>query len=87
MKLTLDGAGRNLAEIDLGEPDTNGYLDGGDLSATGGNLYLNVDGKEYGSVFFFVRNGNLTITLGQFDDDAQEWVERVTLDHPVDQEG
>lgn len=87
MKLTLDAAGPTLAEIDLGEP-TGNYYDEGALAATCGNLYLNLDGVEYGSLFFYRRaDGAVTITLGQFDHERQEWVDRVTLDRPVDATG
>lgn len=83
MKLTLDAC-KTLAEIDLGESD-RGYFDDKDLGVTGGNLYLYLDGVEYGSLFFFRReDGTVTITLGQLDLQTQEWEERNPLVRPVD---
>lgn len=82
MRLTLDGAGANLASIDLGEPGERGYFEEGELANTGGNLYLNLDGEEYGSLFFFQRDGVVTITLGAFDPHRHEWVEKGVLDRP-----
>lgn len=85
MRLMLDAAAATLGNIDLGEPSDHGEFDEGDLAPTSGNLYLYLDGKEYGSLFFFRRkDGTVTITLGQFDADKQEWVEKAELDHPVE---
>ena len=88
-RLTLDAAGRTIADIDLGETVESGtglgYFDAGELSATGGNLYLNIDGEEYGSLFFFREpDGTVSITLGSFDPERQDWVESATLHGPID---
>lgn len=92
MKLTLDAAGLPLADIDLGEASartphgSGGYFDDdGDLSATGGNLYISIDGKEYGSLFFFREaDGTVSVTLGAFDPDEQGWEEKNPLRGPWD---
>lgn len=90
MKLTLSAAGGPLAEIDLGQPevmgprDTIAYLESGDLGGTFGNLYLAIDGKEHGSLFFHVdREDRLVIELGQFSDDTGEWEPRNPILVPV----
>jgi hypothetical protein len=83
MKLTLDAAGPPLANIELGEPDT-GYFDGADLGATGGNIYINIDGKEYGSLFFYREaDGTVSVTLGAFDPDTQGWENKNPLRGPI----
>lgn len=76
MILTLDGGAGTLATINLDE-------NAGDLRATGGNLYLNIDGVEWGSVWFDTEAGTLRIMLGQFDLDEQWWAERNPLTHPT----
>lgn len=84
MKLTLNACAGDLAEIDLGEPD-NGLLDDGDLSTTGGNLYIEIDGKEWGSLFFHTdADGRLVIELGQYDRSMEQWETRNPLTVPVD---
>lgn len=41
------------------------------------NLYIYVDGKEYGSLFFDrLEDGRLVIELGQYDVVEQHWVDR-----------
>lgn len=68
-------------EIDLGEAN-GGDFDGETL---GGNVYLYVDGVEYGSIFVHKKwdgqqyTDETRISLGQYDDDAQEWVERSSI--------
>lgn len=84
MRLTLDGGAATLADIDLGEASDAGYFEGGDLGSTAGNLYIRLDGVEYGSLFFFREtDGRVTVTLGAFDAASQDWVERKTLDGPA----
>lgn len=83
MKLTLDAAGATIATVDLGEPE-RGYFDGADLGHTGGNLYLNIDGKEYGSLFFFADDdGTVVITLGAFVPRTQDWQDKNPLKGPI----
>lgn len=86
MILTLDAGGPIIATIDLGEAIPN-YFEEGDLGSTAGNLYLGLDGKEYGSLFFYRENdGTVTITLGAFDFAKQEWDEKNPLTAPVQTE-
>ncbi len=78
--------------IDLGEADRSpggpGYYSEGDLGAYGGNLYLFIDGVEYGSLFFVERDGRITIELGQYRDEPnQEWEPTNPLAVPVDGAG
>lgn len=73
--LSSDNPQRPLADIDLGEPTEAGYFEQGDLSSTAGNLYLHVDGQEWGSLFFYMQGDTLTITLGQHDPQDWDWVE------------
>ncbi len=75
MQLTLE-LGHRRIDIDLGEPsddDGHGFFDDGDLAAYGGNLYLHLDGQEYGSLFFYVTGGRPRIELGQFQPETQQW--------------
>ena len=60
-----------------GDGDT--YLDEGDLAGTSGNLYIVVNGEEYGSLFFHRVNGEVMITLGRYEQEEEGWVERSTL--------
>ena len=69
MKLTLDAAAGTLAEIDLGDlVETEG-----ELEATGGNLYLYIDGIEVGSLWFHRNGDNVSVTLGAFSEATQGW--------------
>lgn len=75
MKLSLDLDHRQI-DIDLGIPsddDGHGFFDNGDLGSYGGNLYLRIDGQEYGSLFFYTVDGNVRIELGQFLPEPQQW--------------
>lgn len=83
MKLTLKADGPDLAVFDLGEPHATGYFDEGDLCSTSGNLYIELDGVEYGSLFIMIEDGRPTITLGQFDYATEDWEERNPLVNPV----
>lgn len=79
MKLTLN-FGNRQEEIDLGDPDTrDGLFDNGDIGAYAGNIYLYVDGREYGSLFIHHDEHGPIIELGQFDETADEWVTRAAL--------
>jgi hypothetical protein len=69
---------RPLLEFDLGEAD-QGYFDTGDLAESTGNLYLYVDGVEFGSLFFHADDAPLEISLGQYDHQQEDWVERSRL--------
>jgi hypothetical protein len=62
-------------DIDLGEPSETGYFDASDLGPSSGNLYLFVDEKEVGSLFFFFNDGRLSVSLGKFDEESMEWIE------------
>lgn len=87
MIITLDGGNSRIpvGKIDLGEPSDYGYFDQGYLAQYGGNIYILVDGVEYGSLFFYRRpDGTMTISLGAFDAESDEWVEHATLDKPVE---
>jgi hypothetical protein len=80
MILELDTGASRVAKLDLGDPAPDGYFDDGDLVATSGNLYLYVDDVEIGSLFFYQsKNGAITVTLGEFDVDRQDWVDRNPL--------
>lgn len=75
MKLTID-LGHRQIDIDLGDPsdeDGHGFFDGGDLAAYGGNLYMHIDGQEYGSLFFYTVAGKARVELGQFLPEVQQW--------------
>lgn len=75
MKLTLD-LGHRQIDIDLGAPsddDGHGFFDDGDLAAFGGNLYLRLDGQEYGSLFIYTVDGKARIELGQYLPEANQW--------------
>lgn len=78
-----DGPNTPLVTIDLGEPSESGYYGSGDLAFTGGNLYLYLDGEEYGSLFIVNRNGRPEIALGQYDHAAEDYVFRNPLTESV----
>lgn len=79
MKLTLN-FGHRQEEIDLGEPDArDGLFDNGEIGAYAGNIYLYVDGREYGSLFIHHDDQGPIIELGQFDETSDEWVTRAAL--------
>lgn len=85
MKLALEAARGELASIELGDPNRSGYFEEGDLGSTAGNLYILLDGVEWGSLFFYRReDGTMTVALGQFSPDTSEWEEAGELTHPVD---
>lgn len=87
MKLTLE-LGHRQIDIDLGEPsddDGHGFFDDGDLAAYGGNLYLYLDGQEYGSLFFYTVEGKARIELGQLVPEAQQWESVNPLTSTVDE--
>lgn len=78
-------ADKALAQLDLGEPsEDGGYYDNGDLAGLAGNLYIHVDGQEWGSLYFWARNGEPTISLGQYDPWSEQWEDRNPLDCPVE---
>ena len=80
-------ADKPLLELDLGEASRDGDYDDGDLGFTAGNLYLVVDGEEWGSLYFHAgsgeRPGGPTITLGQYDAWSENWEARNPLDDKV----
>lgn len=91
--LARDPDSEPLLTLDLGEPhpsrdDLDQYLDGGDLASSGGNLYLMIDGREYGSLFFQhdPKTGNAVVTLGAYNPEAMDWDEHCELRAPIDYE-
>lgn len=64
---------QEMFRIDLGQADSAGEFTGGTLGFTGGNLYLFVDGQEYGSLYFTEEGGDLQVTLGQYTTRTEEW--------------
>lgn len=75
MRLTLDHGGTAI-ELDLGAPSSKegvGFFDDADFAAYGGNIYLHIDGVEYGQLFFYTVDGKPRIELGQFIPAAQQW--------------
>lgn len=78
--LTLKTEQRTI-EIDLGDAKS-GLFDGETL---GGNVYLYVDGVEFGSIFVHKAydgqqfTDETQISLGQYDDGSEEWEERARI--------
>lgn len=73
--LTVDHGGTSLT-LNLGETRSTegiGFFDDGDLASYGGNIYLHIDGQEYGQLFFYTENGQPRIELGQFTPASQQW--------------
>lgn len=67
------GLNGEIHDFDLGEPDESGMFD----TEYGGNLYLFIDGAEYGSLLARTdTDGQITLTLGQENDGDQEWQQR-----------
>lgn len=60
-------------DLDFG---ADGYVEGGDLATTGGNLYLHIDGQECASLLFTkAPDGTITVTLGHFLPGEGEWAQ------------
>ena len=77
--ITLSNEASTDLEIDLGD-SSSGVFANGDLGYTSGNLYIQADGVEYGSLFFHRgENGKLNISLGQYDHRTEEWETAGTL--------
>ncbi|MFI8595623.1 hypothetical protein ACIGCK_14480 [Microbacterium sp. NPDC078428] len=75
MRLTIDHGGRPT-DLDLGDTSEQtgvGFFDDGDLGSYGGNLYLRIDGVEYGQLFFYTIDGAPRIELGQFTPATEQW--------------
>ncbi len=72
-RITFNAGRENILELD--------GLEFGDYD---GNLYIFIDGKEYGSLHFSEgEDGKPKVTLGQYDDASEEWQSRNPLTHPV----
>ena len=82
--LTLLGDSGQLVRIDVTRED-GGFGDdhaGGGLASQGGNLYLEIDGKELGSLWItYDEKGEPKITLGQYDPESGDWVERSSVQY------
>ena len=83
---------RPALTLDLGQAQQErggrSYYSEGDLGAYSGNLYVFIDGIEYGSLFFIERDGRINIELGQYRDEPnQEWEPTNPLIDPVDATG
>ena len=75
---------RPLASIDVTpEDDAPVSLAAGGLTATSGNLYLYVDGIEYGSLLIEWIEGKPSIHLGQYDDQTEDWEPRNPIRRPA----
>lgn len=75
MILTIE-LGWTVFQLDLGEPSPAegiGWFDNGDIGLHGGNLNLEIDGQEYGSLFVYAVDGVPRIELGQFHPEHDEW--------------
>lgn len=86
VELTTDPEGRYVGPLlTMSLPTSDdGYVEEGELGLTGGNLYIVIDGKEYGSLWFHERDGQPQITLGQFvAEDQHMWDERNPITEPV----
>lgn len=75
---------RPLLRLDLGEPSEAGYFDSGDLAPFAGNLYIRVDGDEWGSLYFWARNDKPSLSLGQYDAWSEQWEDRTPLTDSVE---
>lgn len=70
--LEIDAGQGAPRTYDLGVPNESGDLD---ETVYGGNLYLTIDGRLYGSLYVRYDNvaGHPVITLGQLDAETQMW--------------
>lgn len=64
-------------EIEVGDPAEEG--DGGELAHYGNNLYIELDGREFGSLWLHDEDGEPVLSLGQYDEDTQGWEPRNDL--------
>lgn len=90
MKIALGqippGEGPPLLDLELTDPDRYGDFNEGELAATGGNLYIFIDGQEWGSLYFNMQDGQPSVRLGQYDHASDEWKELSKLTRPVQPE-
>lgn len=80
--LTLSGDKGVIATIDITREDGGVGDDyaGGEVAAQGGNLYLAIDGQEFGSLWItYGEDGTPKITLGQYDPETEGWEERSAI--------
>lgn len=81
-QIRLEGPTGTLASFDMD-----------DLAAYGGNLYIKVDGEEWGSLWFtgfgaeYDEFGSPRIELGQYDNGTEMWETRNPLIVPVPETG
>ena len=85
IELRTDPDSRNGLLLALDAPLSGGdFVGEGDLGLTGGNLYIFIDGQEYGSLYFYGMRGEPRIMLGQCESERDfDWVDRNPITKPV----
>lgn len=81
-ELTLKTGSSTRIALNLGNAN-DGYFDEGDLAEYYGNIYLLIDGQEYGSLFVHRDGERITITLGRYSPDRRQWEEVNPLTEPL----
>lgn len=86
IELRTDPDSRNGLLLALDAPLSGGdFVGEGDLGLTGGNLYIFIDGEEYGSLFFYGMRGKPRIMLGQSAAEEEgTWIDRNPITGPVE---
>lgn len=84
IRVKLNGPTGDLATFELRGVNADGDNEG-DLGAYGGNAYIYVDGKEYGSLWFHrpEPDGPIHVALGAFSPETENWERVGTLPGPI----
>lgn len=71
-----------IADFDA-PTDDDGYVVGGPLAGTSGNLYVFINGVEYGSLFFHRFVEKDSVSLGAYSDETEWWEPKATIYEPI----
>lgn len=75
-----------IADFDA-PTDDEGYVVGGPLGGTVGNLYIFIDGVECGSLFFYRDAKGDSVSLGTYTGEPEwDWEPKATIYAPTEDE-